>query len=97
MIYCDTANLHKYYLDEPGSREVNELIDRQTRVSLLALARLELQAAFHRKLREGRIDAKVHKALASQLADNHRDGLWTWLEVNGGLLDHAAKPYASPR
>lgn len=93
MIYCDTAYLLKFYLDEPGSVAVKELIDRQTGVSSLSLARLELQAAFHRKLREKHINAKTHKALVSQLADDHRDGLWTWLEVDDHLLDRAARQF----
>jgi predicted nucleic acid-binding protein len=95
MIYCDTAYLLKYYLEEPGSDAVTELIDRQTGVASLSLARLELQAAFHRKLREGRLDAKTHRALVGQLADDHRDGLWTWLTVDDALLDQAAKRFAS--
>ena len=95
MIYCDTAYLLKYYLDEPGSDAVRELIDRQAGVSSLALARLELQAAFHRKLREGLIKAKTHKALVGQLANDHRDGLWCWLTVDDELLDEAAKRFAS--
>jgi len=95
MIYCDTAYLLKYYLDEPGSDAVRQLIDQQIGVSSLALARLELQAAFHRKLREGLIDAKTHKALVGQLADDHRDGLWTWLTADDDLLDQAARHFAA--
>jgi hypothetical protein len=95
MIYCDTAYLLKYYLDEPGSDAVRQLIDRQTAVSSLSLARLELQAAFHRKLREGLIDAKTHRALVGQLADDQRDGLWSWLAVDDDLLDQAARRFAS--
>jgi predicted nucleic acid-binding protein len=94
MIYCDTAYLLKYYLDEPGSDAVRQLIDRQTGVSSLSLARLELQAAFHRKLREGLIEAKTHRALVAQLADDHRDGLWSWLAVDDDLLDQAARRFA---
>ncbi len=95
MIYCDTAYLLKYYLDEPGSDAVVALINRQTGVSSLSLARLELQAAFHRKLREGLINAKTHEALVGQLADDLRDGLWTWLSVDDALLDQAAKHFAA--
>lgn len=95
MIYCDTAYLLKYYLDEPGSAPVAELINRQTGVASLSLARLELQAAFHRKLREGQLEAKAHKALVAQLADDHRAGIWTWLEVDEHLLDQAARRFAS--
>lgn len=95
MIYCDTACLVKYYLDEPGSNAVRRLIDQQTGVSSLSLARLELQAAFHRKLRESLISAKTHEALVGQFTDDHRDGLWNWLPVDDDLLDQAARRFAS--
>ena len=49
MIYCDTAYLLKYYVDELGSQEVRSLIDAQTGVASLSLGRLELAAAFHPK------------------------------------------------
>lgn len=93
MIYCDTAYLLKYYLDEPGSDAVRQLIDRQTGVSSLSLARLELQAAFHRKLREDLLDTKTHKALVGQLADDHRDGIWIWLDADAHLLDQAGRQF----
>ncbi len=94
MIYCDTAYLLKYYVDEPGSDAVRALIDRQTGVASLALARLELAAAFHRKLRENRIDKRAHKALLAQFTDDLRAGLWTWFEADEDLLDHAADRFA---
>lgn len=95
MIYCDTAYLLKYYVDESGSTEVTELIDRQTGVSSLSLARLELHAAFHCKLREGRIDRRTHQALTAQFADDQRAGLWMWLPVDDALLDAAARRMAA--
>jgi predicted nucleic acid-binding protein len=94
MIYCDTAYLLKYYFDEVGSAEVRDLIDKQKGVASVSLARLELGAAFHRKLREGLIQTKAHKALLAQFEDDHRDGLWTWLKVDDDLLDFTSNFYA---
>ena len=90
MIYCDTAYLLKYYLDEPGSTEVRELIDGQVAVASLILARLELAAAFHRKLREGTIDRRAHRLLVLQLETDCNSGIWTWLESGMALVEKAA-------
>lgn len=95
MIYCDTAYLLKFYLDEPGSDAVRTLIDQQTGVSSLALARLELAAAFHRKLREALILPQAYKSVLAQFAEDQRNGIWTWLEVDDHLLDKAARVFSA--
>ena len=94
MIYCDTAHLLKYYVDEPGSQEVRSLIDRQTGVGSLSLGRLELAAAFHRKLRESQIAPDTHECLVSQFEADNMAGLWTWFDVTPALLDKASKNFA---
>lgn len=91
MIYCDTAYLLKYYVDEPGSKEVRSLIDRQTGVGSLSLGRLELTAAFHRKLRESQIEPAMHECLVSQFEVDNMVGLWTWFDATPDLVDKASK------
>ena len=93
MIYCDTAYLLKYYVDEPGSKEVRSLIDRQTGVGSLSLGRLELAAAFHRKLRESQIEPAMHKCLISQFEVDKMVGLWTWFDATPDLVDKASKNF----
>ena len=93
MIYCDTAYLLKYYVDEPGSGEVRELIDSQVAVASLGLARLELAAAFHRKLREEQIDKHAHRLLVQQLESDCHAGIWTWLDSGMALVAKAADRY----
>jgi predicted nucleic acid-binding protein len=94
VIYCDTAYLLKYYVDEPGSQEVRSLIDGQTGVGSLALGRLELAAAFHRKLRESQIDLATHECLVSQFEADDMAGLWTWFDATPALLNKASKNFA---
>jgi hypothetical protein len=94
VIYCDTAYLLKYYVDEPSSREVRSLIDAQTGVASLAPGRLELAAAFHRKLWESQIDPATHECLVSQFEADNMAGLWTWLDATPALLDKASKNFA---
>ena len=95
MIYCDTAYLLKYYVDEPGSREVRALIDRQIGVGSLSLGRLELAAAFHRKLRESKIERGAYKALIAQFERDHASGIWTWFDSSQTLIEKASKKFAT--
>ncbi len=95
MIYCDTAYLLKYYIDEPGSSEVRALIDIQTGVGSLSLGRLELAAAFHRKLRESTISPDAHRALAAQLSADNASGIWTWFDSTRELIETASKKLSS--
>ncbi len=95
MIYCDTAYLLKYYIDEPGSSEVRALIDIQTGVGSLSLGRLELAAAFHRKLRESIIDPSAHKALLAQFSADNSSGFWTWFDSTQELVEIASKKFAN--
>ncbi|MFM8717813.1 MAG: type II toxin-antitoxin system VapC family toxin [Spartobacteria bacterium] len=95
MIYCDTAYLLKYYVDEPGTKEVRSLIDRQTGVGSLSLGRLELATAFHRKLRESQIEPAMHECLISQCEADNMEGLWTWFDATPDLVDKASKNFGT--
>ena len=95
MIYCDTAYLLKYYVDEPGSLEVRALIDRQIGVGSLSLGRLELAAAFHRKLRESQIERAAYKSLIAQFERDHASGIWTWFDSSQTLIEKASKKFAT--
>lgn len=95
MIYCDTACLLKYYVDEPGSDEVRRLIDAQAGVGSLSLGRLELAAAFHGKLRGAQINKASHTFLLQQFHKDYTSGLWTWLETTQTLVDKTSNEFAT--
>jgi len=94
VIYCDTAYLLKYYVDEPGSAEVRALIDRQTGVGSLSLGRLELSAAFHRKWRERQVDRPTYQSLVSQFRKDNDSAIWTWFESSRALIEKASDQIA---
>ena len=93
MIYCDTAYLLKWYLDEEGSPAVRELIGNQRVVSSLALARLELSAAFHRKLREGHLSITAHRAVIRQFRSDCYVGIWAWIDPDKQIIESACQRY----
>jgi predicted nucleic acid-binding protein len=95
VIYCDTAYLLKYYVDEPGSIEVRRLIDAQVGVGSLSLGRLELAAAFHRKLREAQISKPTHKFLLEQFHKDNTSGLWTWFDTTQTLVEKASSKFST--
>lgn len=90
MIYFDTSYLAKCYVLENGSEEVRRLAAAQEQVACSAFGRVELVAAFHRKLREGEINQTEHAVLLNQLDLDDSQGLWTWLPVTAQLLSATA-------
>lgn len=93
MIYCDTAYLLKWYLDEAGSPEVRDLIGRQRAVASSSLARLELSSAFHRKLREGDLSPSAHRVVIRQFRSDCSAGIWEWIAPDAQVIEAACKRY----
>ena len=53
MIFCDTSTLAKYYVPEAETDAVQSHLDGEDQVMASELARVELMAVFHRRLRAG--------------------------------------------
>ncbi len=62
------------------------LADAQEAIACSAFGRVELVAAFHRKLREGEISRPLFEVVLKQLELDDSHGLWTWLPVTSQLL-----------
>jgi predicted nucleic acid-binding protein len=86
MIYFDTAYLAKCYLNEHGSEQVTELANSEGRVACCEYGRVELAAAFHRKLRQRTITASEFRLLWRQFDLDEKNRLWNWLPVDPELL-----------
>lgn len=65
--YLDTSALVKLYVNEPGTAEVQRLVDRATRLSTSQLTYVEARAAFARRLREGRVSHEGYLQLVRLL------------------------------
>jgi predicted nucleic acid-binding protein len=92
MLYADTCYLGKYYLAETGRDEARRALHGQD-VVCLAVGRVELIAAFHRKAREGTIDLTDFAALLRQFEADNKGGLWRWLPVTDEILTEASLAY----
>lgn len=86
MRYFDSAYVARCYLPEAGHAEVSALATRSQRISSAAIARLEVVAVFHRKLREHAISAAVHRELHRQFTADISAGVWHLLPATDALL-----------
>jgi predicted nucleic acid-binding protein/antitoxin (DNA-binding transcriptional repressor) of toxin-antitoxin stability system len=94
-VYFDSALIAKFYVNEPGRDAVRELARASGKVTSSAIAIAEVASAFHRKLREGAIDAQTFKALHGQFGHDVKTGLWTLVPVSEALLESVQAFFAS--
>lgn len=85
-MYFDTCYIAKFYLNEPESDRVRELVRRADVVYSSLWAYAEFHAVLHRCLREGTLTQRDAQALASLFVKHIDDGLWNLISVNEGLL-----------
>ena len=89
MGYFDSAYIAKFYLEEPDSDAVCRLAESLGRVHCIAIGRVEVASAFHRKRREGALAEPSFHAVMAQFAWDCAHGVWTWLPVTTRLIEAA--------
>lgn len=93
MIFCDTSTLAKYYIAEEGSGEVRRHLDRADQVVLSELARIELIASFHQRLRAKVWSQQDFVNTIQQFTHDDRNGFWIWLPLKENILEQATKTF----
>jgi predicted nucleic acid-binding protein len=89
-MYLDTAYIAKFYLNEPESMRVRELV-REARVvhsSIWALA--EFHSVLHRRVREQALSSAVAKEIEARFFEHVEDQLWRLVPLHEGLLRRTA-------
>lgn len=86
MAYFDTAYLVKCYVKEDGWDSVRALAADRERVACSVFGRLELYAALHRTLREGRLTRKELEAVLDQLGADEALRMWHWLPLSAAVM-----------
>jgi len=71
-VYFDAALIAKFYVNEPGRDAVRRLARQAGTVVTSGIAVAEVAAAFHRKLREGSIDADSGRSSGQHLPFSSR-------------------------
>ena len=95
MIACDTSAVAKFYVPEKESRSIRKSLEEADQVCLSELARPEIMAVFHRRLREGFWRQRDFVAAVRQFQHDDVTGFWTWLPVDSFILSAAAETYAT--
>jgi hypothetical protein len=90
--YFDTSALVKRYVDEPGRREVLQLL-KQNECVTSAVLPVELRSGLRRRVAEGSIDATRLPAILKHVAADRR--YWTLVEVGTDVLAGAERLVAA--
>jgi predicted nucleic acid-binding protein len=82
MIYVDTSYIIKCYVNEPGTNEVLDFLERVPGRGAAIHARTEFWSGIHRHFREENLNRKQIVEVWRQFARDEENGLWHWLPVN---------------
>ncbi len=94
MIFCDTSTLAKYYVLEAETLRVQAKLDAEDRVFLSDLARAEMMAVFHRRLREKKWSRSDFRAAIRQFGKDDLAGFWSWAPLDTDVTREAAKVFS---
>ncbi|MGH7996416.1 MAG: type II toxin-antitoxin system VapC family toxin [Opitutaceae bacterium] len=92
MIYFDTSYLVRLYFEDPGWGKVRELAATD-QVACGWHGHAETLAAFHRKFREGAIQAVYYQALLGQFAKDNAEDAYHWILQGRDIADRVAQVY----
>jgi predicted nucleic acid-binding protein len=95
MIFCDTSTAVKLYVPETESSAVRRRLEAEDEVFVSELARVELMAAFHRRLRQALWTREDLLAAVRQFTHDEIGGFWTWLPMDNTVIEAAAKTFTS--
>jgi hypothetical protein len=96
VIFCDTSTVAKLYV--PGEADftaVRQRLESEDAVCLSELARPEVMAVFHRRLREGRWSREHFEAAVRQFSSDDLAGIWSWLPLDRDITMEAAKVFGT--
>jgi predicted nucleic acid-binding protein len=95
MVFCDTSTLAKYYVPEAETVVVQSRLDGEDQVMASELARVELMAVFHRRLREGKWNAKEFQAVVRQFSKDDIGGYWYWAPLDSSIVEEAVTAFTT--
>lgn len=84
--FFDTSALIKRYVNEPGRREVLQLL-RKNHGVVSALLPVEVRSALRRRMAEGTLDAKQTSAILKRFTADR--AFWTFIEVSREVIASA--------
>jgi len=95
MIFCDTSAVAKLYVVERESPAMRARLETEDQVFVSELVRIELMGVFHRQLREQAWARDKFLTAVRQFTHDDIAGFWTWLPLDGTIIEAAAKVYTT--
>jgi predicted nucleic acid-binding protein len=87
MIYFDATFLVRLYVEEPGYAEVRAVPQPNAVVVSSIFGKMETEAAFHRKFREGSLDRARLQEVNAQLAHEEKYGMLEWHPLTTRIIE----------
>jgi predicted nucleic acid-binding protein len=89
-VYFDTTYILKFYLNEPESLKIRQLVQNSGPIRSSLLTLTEFHAALHRNVREGMLQAHEARAVSQDFFQHLEDGVWELVPVNRQLLERVS-------
>jgi predicted nucleic acid-binding protein len=93
LIYLDSTYLVRLYFEDPGYERVRQLAASDA-IACAQHGRAEMISAFHRKLRERTITARLYEVALQQFRDEFRADAFRWLFLSDLVLERLELAYA---
>jgi len=93
LIYLDSTCLVRLYFEEVGCEPVRRLAASDS-IACAQHGRTEVISAFHRKLREHAISARLYQITLKEFLNEIRSGAFRWLPLSERVLERAELVYA---
>ena len=93
MIYLDSTCLVRLYFEDTGYERVRDLAASDV-VACAQHGRTEVISAFHRKLRERAISARLYEITLQEFLNETNGGAFRWLPVSERVFERAEVVYA---
>ncbi len=89
-MYLDSVYIAKFYLNEPDSGPVRQLISTADQLASSAWALAEVVCAFHRHRREGSLNQEQFQRTLDSFMEHVDAGFWTLALVSDRILRRMA-------
>ena len=86
-VVIDSSALVKRYIEEPGSKALEEILKDASELGLSIILTPEVISAFNRLMREGRISTEEYDLIKQALLEDVRDA--TVLQITPEVIAHA--------
>jgi len=90
-MYIDSAYIVKYYVHEPNSVAVREILRKAESRASSALAIAEVTCAFHRRWREGSLTGDLFREVLDSFLKHVEAGAWSMAPVDDRVLRRVSR------